>query len=210
MDWTLIYDEDLALTDASEVAIADELESAYLLYSASANLASTRIGTFLHWEAMGVTGDAVMARYPAMKGKNLLAIADGLESAYRLSFVPGPTRSALLSFSLKIWRPTMPLFSRSSGGSSVVPVSTAAAATAVAAATETSTILAANGNRKGASILNDSTATLYLEMGSTVSSSDYAISLLSGDYYEVPYGYTGIITGVWTAANGNAMVREFT
>lgn len=210
MDWTLIYDEDLALTDTSEVEIADELESAYLLYSASANLASTRIGTFLHWEAMGVPGDAVMARYPAMKGKNLLTIANGLESAYRLSFVPGPTRSAELSFSLKIWRPTMPLFSRSSGGSSVVPVSTAAAATAVTAATETTTLLAANENRKGASVWNDSSATLYLEMGSTVSSSDYAVAMGAGDYFEVPYGYTGMITGVWTTATGRAMVREFT
>jgi hypothetical protein len=210
MDWTLIYDEDLALTDASEVAISDELESAYLLYSASANLTSTRIGTFLHWEAMGVPGDAVMARYPAMKGKNLLAIAGGLEPLYRLSFVPAPTRSAILSFTLRIWRPTMPLFTRSTGGSSALPVSTTAAATAVPAATSTTTILAANEDRKGASICNASTATLYLELGSTVSATDFAVALGAGDYFEVPYNYTGAIAGLWTAANGNAMVREFT
>jgi hypothetical protein len=208
MDWTLIYDEDLALTDTSEVVISTELESACLLYRASANLAPARVGAFLHWESMGIPGDAVIARYPVMKGKNLLTIANGLEPAYKLSFVPAPTRSLLLSFSLKIWKPTMPLF-RSSG--SITPqTSSTAAATAVSASTTAGTVLAANSDRKGATIWNASTATLYLEMGSTVSSSDYAVALAAGDYFEVPYGYTGLVSGVWTAANGNAMVREYT
>lgn len=82
--------------------------------------------------------------------------------------------------------------------------------TSVSSSTSNTTILAANSNRKGATIWNDSTATLFIEFGATATSSAYTAKLFAGGYYEVPFNYTGIISGIWSAANGNALVRELT
>jgi hypothetical protein len=77
------------------------------------------------------------------------------------------------------------------------------------------TVLAANTARKGATIVNDSTALLYLKFGSSASTSSYTVVLAGAAsapfaYYEVPFGYTGIITGIWASAAGNARVTEVT
>ncbi|MDZ8096785.1 MAG: hypothetical protein RMZ42_33325, partial [Nostoc sp. DedQUE05] len=82
--------------------------------------------------------------------------------------------------------------------------------TTVASSTSSQTILAANSNRKGATIWNDSTAILYLEFGATAATNAFTAKLLAGGYYEVPFHYTGVISGIWSAANGNALVRELT
>lgn len=74
------------------------------------------------------------------------------------------------------------------------------------------TILASNANRKGAIIYNDSTQILYLDLsGGTASSSSYSVQIPANGYFEVPGPsiYSGAITGIWAAANGNARVTEF-
>jgi hypothetical protein len=83
-------------------------------------------------------------------------------------------------------------------------------ATSVASSVSNVTLLASNTSRKGATIYNDSTAVLYVKLGTTASSSDYTVQMAAGDYYEVPYGYTGRIDGIWASANGNARVGELT
>ncbi|MEH2425865.1 MAG: hypothetical protein V7K48_34690 [Nostoc sp.] len=82
--------------------------------------------------------------------------------------------------------------------------------TTVASSTTSETILAANSNRKGATIWNDSTATLYLEFGAIAGTNAFIAKLNPSGYYEVPFRYTGVISGLWSAANGNALVRELT
>ncbi|MEH2367991.1 hypothetical protein [Nostoc sp.] len=82
--------------------------------------------------------------------------------------------------------------------------------TTVASSISSVTILAGNSNRKGATTWNDSTATLYLEFGATATTSAFTAKLSAGGYYEVPFNYTGVISGIWSAANGNALVRELT
>lgn len=72
------------------------------------------------------------------------------------------------------------------------------------------TILAANANRLGATIVNDGNANLYLKMGATASLTDFTVKVPANGYYEVPFNYTGIIDGIWNVANGNARVTEFT
>lgn len=102
----------------------------------------------------------------------------------------------------------MPLFPRTLTTAS--DTSSTSTPTTVAAATSNTTILAANSSRKGASITNFSTATLYLEFGAAATATAFTVALFSNDYYEVPARYTGIISGIWSAANGSALVREFT
>jgi len=87
--------------------------------------------------------------------------------------------------------------------SSVVSVARNAAST---------TILAANGYRNGASIFNDSNAVLYLRLSAgTASSTSYSTKLGAQSYFEVPTKYSGVITGIWASAGiGNAYVTEYT
>lgn len=80
----------------------------------------------------------------------------------------------------------------------------------VAGSASSVTLLASNANRLGASIVNDSSAILYVKMGSTASATDYAVRMYPNDYLEVPFNYTGIITGIWASATGAARVTEYT
>lgn len=88
--------------------------------------------------------------------------------------------------------------------------STTPAQSSVAGSASNVTLLAANSSRRGATIFNDSTATLYLKLGATASTTSYTVQLTQNDYYEVPFGYTGIIDGIWGSATGNARITELT
>ena len=72
------------------------------------------------------------------------------------------------------------------------------------------TLLAANTSRFGAMIFNDSTAVLYVKLGATASATSYTVKMDAGDYFEVPYEYTGIIDGIWASATGSARITEVT
>lgn len=71
------------------------------------------------------------------------------------------------------------------------------------------TILAAFADRLFATIFNDSSAVLYLSLGPVCTPTNFTIKMVAGSYYEIPYNrYTGIITGVWDSATGNARVTQ--
>jgi hypothetical protein len=80
----------------------------------------------------------------------------------------------------------------------------------VASSATSVTILATNTGRLGCSIQNDSTEVLYLKFGTTASSTSYTVKMAADAHYEVPFGYTGRIDGIWASANGNARVTELT
>lgn len=109
-------------------------------------------------------------------------------------------------------RVTRPIFS------SPVPVapasSTASTLSEVAADVAPVTLLATNTSRLGFSIKNTSaTATLFVKAsasGGAVSTTFYTVSLPPGAYYEDPFHYVGVVTGVWSAAVGSALVTEYT
>jgi hypothetical protein len=82
--------------------------------------------------------------------------------------------------------------------------------TSVSASVTTVTVLALNNGRKGATIYNDAAAILYLALGSGASVTNFTAKLFSETYYEVPYEYLGIITGIWNVATGAARVTELT
>lgn len=90
------------------------------------------------------------------------------------------------------------------------PASTSSTAnpTSVAAIVTTVVLLAANSSRKGGTIWNNSSANLFIELGATASATTFTARVDPGGYYEIPFSYTGTIAGIWSAANGNALVRE--
>ena len=95
-------------------------------------------------------------------------------------------------------------------GTVIIQTAATSVITSATAATASTTVLAANANRKGAYFYNDSTAVLYLAFAATASTTAYTVQLLTGGYYEMPEKplYTGLITGIWAAVNGAVRVTE--
>jgi hypothetical protein len=84
------------------------------------------------------------------------------------------------------------------------------AQTTVAASASSVSILASNTSRIGATIFNDSTVTMYLIMGTPASTTSYSVQINPNGYFELPYGYTGAVAGIWGSATGNARITELT
>lgn len=95
------------------------------------------------------------------------------------------------------------------------PPSTGTISSVNDAATST-TILASNSSRKGATFYNDSTSVLYLALSNTTASTSvYSVQIPASGYYELPVSqggvYTGIVVGIWSAdASGAVRVTELT
>lgn len=87
-----------------------------------------------------------------------------------------------------------------------VYTSTAAASfTSYAANASAITLFVANGKARGRTLYNDSTATLYVRFGPSVTSGNYTVQIGAGQYYEFPQPlYLGRVDGVWTSADGGA------
>lgn len=90
------------------------------------------------------------------------------------------------------------------------PSSSTGTTSSVASSSTVVTLLAANVQRKGATIYNESTAVLYVRFGAAASATAYTVQVAANGYYELPFGYTGIVTGLWATANGSARVTELT
>lgn len=103
------------------------------------------------------------------------------------------------------------------GGGGVAPPTgdnavNTATLTSVNSGTNSVTILASNTARYGGSVTNTDANALYLLLGGgTASATNYSVKLFTDDYFEVPYGFTGAITGIWAAdGSGVALVTEYT
>lgn len=85
--------------------------------------------------------------------------------------------------------------------------SSTATTSQVADTASSTTLLASNSDRLGATIENDSSATLYVKFGTTASTTDYTVKLVQNAYYEVPFNYTGRIDGIWATDPGDGAAR---
>lgn len=98
-----------------------------------------------------------------------------------------------------------------SGPAQSVDTSDTATLTSVAASAVAVQLLPANPARRGAMFDNDSVNTLYLGLCPVASLSValYTVQINAGGYYELPRPiYTGVISGLWTAAAGAVRITE--
>lgn len=80
----------------------------------------------------------------------------------------------------------------------------------VAASTSSVTLLPANPNRKRAILFMDGTSTAFVKFGATASTTSFSIKILSQTYYELTFGYVGVIDAIWTGTpNGSMRITEF-
>ena len=85
--------------------------------------------------------------------------------------------------------------------------------TSVADSATAVSLLASNANRKGGSLINTSSALLYVGLGSVnPTTTDYTATLVQGQVYTWPPVFTGEIKGIWATDpnNGAALVTELT
>lgn len=73
-------------------------------------------------------------------------------------------------------------------------------------------LLAANNNRKGATICNNNPMAsgniLYVSLGPVCSNASFSYPIQPLGVAEIPFGYVGIITCVFSAASGSALATE--
>jgi hypothetical protein len=97
-----------------------------------------------------------------------------------------------------------------SNGAEILNKSSSSPTTSVSNSVTSVQLLAANPARVGATFYNDDTAAyVYLKLGTTASTSSFAIKIAPGGYYELPRPvYTGRIDGIATAATGAMRITE--
>ena len=70
------------------------------------------------------------------------------------------------------------------------------------------TIATSSTGRLGCQVFNEGAGNLHITLGAaTTSTSLYTVRLASGDYFEVPANYTGLIGGIFATA-GTARVTQ--
>ena len=95
------------------------------------------------------------------------------------------------------------------GALAVTQLSTNGNITAVAAVNTDTLLLAANVDRRGVFIYNDTTgATIKIGLSaSTVSSSNFSVQISAGGLFEIPFGYTGEIRAIWSVTESGGFAR---
>jgi hypothetical protein len=86
------------------------------------------------------------------------------------------------------------------GAIAVSQISSTGTITAVNAVNTDTLLLLPNSNRRGVFIYNNTTSAT-LKLGLTplpVSSTAFSVMISSGGLFEIPFGYTGEIRGIWS------------
>jgi hypothetical protein len=170
-----------------------------------------------HSVAIGATTDADTALTVIGRLKQIITkLAAGLPAALVAGRLDTNTGSWLGSTAPTVGQKAMaasvPVVLASDQSTVIVAEQKSATAThtSVAGSVTSVTLLASNASRRGATVYNDSNANLFVKFAATASSASFMVKLDANGYLEVPFGYTGIIDGIWNVANGDARVVEFT
>jgi hypothetical protein len=96
----------------------------------------------------------------------------------------------------------MPYYPQTPG---IYPYTTATAVYTgiVYVATTNFTLMASNLNRRGGLIYNNATVNLQVKLGSGAGAQPSFI-MVPGAYYEIPFGWTGLVEGYWVAGGVGA------
>lgn len=92
----------------------------------------------------------------------------------------------------------------------VATLSSTGALTSVSLTTGSQVLLASNALRRGFMIYNDSLNMLFVAFAATASTTAFSTKIQPGGAYEPGIDYTGVISGISSAASGAARITEFT
>lgn len=192
------FTHDVAITPGSGAGV-DTREVTYTLTGAVAKAATTTVtGTGTVFLSELAIGDVI--RVPGGTGTEsriVSAIANDLSLTVSVAFTT--TASAQTGSRVDQRQVTQE------------SVASAVALSNVTASVADTVLLAANTDRIGMALYNESTAGLKLKYGSGASATSYTVSMGGGAYWVMPVPqYTGQINGIWSAANGAARITELT
>lgn len=71
-------------------------------------------------------------------------------------------------------------------------------------------VMNANTNRKGATVYNAAGTAVYMRLGTGATTSVYTVALDPNDYYEVPYNWQGVVSGITASNAGIINITELT
>lgn len=141
---------------------------------------------------------------------NKLVVFDFLPvKHYKLRFEPLNQIKSLNPLILTIFEPSMPLYSNATSNTTTTSVATN---TVAVDSTKSVILSSADSSKIGRIIVNNSTkGALYINFKNAASLTDYVVKVPTNNTYEVPFGFTGDINGIWDKADntGNAKVYEF-
>ena len=205
MSGTLVYSKELDFSKLVYWEISQYFNSEFLIVQIKDYNGGYAASMGKLWPILFIPGfgDTRYNYQEIAEGYNLIQ-SPGLTEQWKFGIQPFSKVSKLR---IQIYEVSgMGLISR--GGT--LPVTTAATAnvTPVDAATASTTLLAANPNRKKSIVMNESSAILYLAYGETASAGEHTIALQSGEGFEIE-DFTGIVSVAWASATGKAMVTEF-
>jgi hypothetical protein len=168
--------------------------------------AALNLGSVMLKDGVGATLAKIAASGSIAEGDNVLGVQApvlGVTSGARVITDANGTLQQYLRgiASLTAGLATEATLAKMAGGA------TATCTNVVAAAADT-VLLAASATRVGAAVWNDSTAILYLKMGSGASATSCTVKVAADGYYEVPFWYRGALHGYWTSATGTARVTS--
>lgn len=117
------------------------------------------------------------------------------------------------SVAVTLWVYPQPPASSSTQPASAAVAGATGAPVRIAGAIASTTLAAANPARRGLLIFNDNAVGtfLYVSLGPTAAvGGPFSVRLDGGSFFELPGPpfYTGIVTGIWSAAAGAAQVTE--
>ena len=84
--------------------------------------------------------------------------------------------------------------------------------TSITASSSSQVILSSDAARLGGTIFNQSGETLYIMLASTAtmaSTASFTLGMVGMSYFEIPFAYTGTITGLWSPSSGAARITAF-
>jgi hypothetical protein len=92
-----------------------------------------------------------------------------------------------------------------------ISLSATATLTSVAGSASSVSLLALNASRKGLYVFNESSAILYLAFAGVASLTAYTTQIAANTFFQMPIDpvYTGVISGIWGSATGNARITQF-
>lgn len=68
--------------------------------------------------------------------------------------------------------------------------------------------MAANPARIGATVFNKAGTDVFVKLGTAANTSVYTLKMVDGGYYELPFGWTGVVAGITASNAGTITVTE--
>lgn len=154
-------------------------------------------------------GTAVLGSVATLQGTNpwitrfanssIIAINAGSVVALSQGSVISVTLGSVAAAQVGTWR--VSILSQVAGTSSTYAVRTSISAVS---------IMSANVNRRGGTIYNNSSTVAFVQLGTVVTTSMYTVKMVDQSYYELPFGYTGVVGGITASNAGVLTVTELT